>query len=240
MSNYLEEAKQAQEKIQVIEGGTTSVIHQFANLYREGNNEIQEDRSLSTVGKQEKLDKFKADMGKQLIETLSKEREEYVHAVVKATNSAKRALTEPLPKPHETDLILHDQKVREITLNSSFSGPRETIASLKEYADKLDDPYLADSLMSQLPAVSDRISQRSTITVEDKSSLRSVYQSLKSKADTEARRDARNIISYNEGRGFNRLYGPIEEGAIKERLGTQYSNYLNRPDTKLAQIKDAQ
>lgn len=237
MSKYLEGARQAHSKIQEIQGSTTSKIRVFTEMFNDSKREIQSDRTLSAEGKDKKMDELKAKMGKQLLETLAKERDEYRQSVVKAVNESKRVLAEPLPKPHETELALHEQKVRDISLNSVFMGARETIDSISEYTEQIDDPYLANSLLDQLPTLSDRMSQSATITPQDKSKLRSVYQSLKTKADTDERREARNILSYNDGRGFDKLYGPIEENAIQERLGSGYSRYLNDPEIKLAQLE---
>ncbi|MET3508557.1 hypothetical protein [Halalkalibacter oceani] len=239
MPKYIEEARQARETVNEITQRATGNIRTFQKMYDELKVEIENDGLLSPEGKEKKREELNEKMGRQLMETLATERDEFEKAVVKAQNNAQRALIEPLEKPHEMDVALHDREVTQLKLDAVFLSGREVVNKLTTYAETIDNPYLAEQLVKELPGIADRVSGSSTITSADMSKLRSVYTSLQQKALTPDKREAKQILESMNGRFSTKLYQGLHEDAIKSRLGVGYSRYLNEPQLKLKTLVDS-
>ncbi|TPE68952.1 hypothetical protein [Halalkalibacterium halodurans] len=230
MMNFVEKAKQAKEKMMEIENRSTSNIGAWKDLYDDAKREILMDKMLSESGKHQKIEELNKTMGRQLLEMLAKEKNEYRQAVVEAENNAKRELANPLKKPHDLDIAINDQTIQKIELDALFSRKSEVVRSISDYADKIDNPYFAEQLLGKLPTLMDRLGP---LESAEMAKLKSAYHQLQDRALTEEKKEAKALLSSVENAFGRKLYNQLHEDVVASRAGVEFSRHLNDAESKL-------
>ncbi|WP_240375432.1 hypothetical protein [Bacillus piscicola] len=229
MADNLQQAMEAYEQAQEIAGQATTTIHTFQDMYDEQAAKINTDTMLSDTGKAQKREQLNKEMANELFTKLQKDKQSYQESIVKATNRAKDALAAPHKKPHDTDIKLHEKEVNKLKMDALMGHGGQTVMKLKQYADKIEDPYLAENFINELPSMYERLINKN-LTSQEKTSLHRIYEDMQQKAMTDEQRQAQQILASTEGAFSRQFYNQIHNQPIAQRLGSKYAGILNRPD----------
>ncbi|MEK6993450.1 hypothetical protein NST08_24590 [Paenibacillus sp. FSL K6-1566] len=152
--------------------------------------EIQRDPALSAIGIAQKQREAQARAGVELAKIMRENKKQIDAELAAAEKIARAALTQPNAKPDEEVLRDFNEKYGQLKTELVVFGSAQAAAKMLDFMAGVKDPYLAKQLADDFATTGVELRKH----VGDQMRLRTVYEGVKAKAETDSRALAKKAL----------------------------------------------
>ncbi|WP_018394273.1 hypothetical protein [Bacillus sp. 37MA] len=201
-------------------------------MYAEEVSGINNDRTLSEVGKEAARTELKQKYGREFIEIAKKLRDDYDKAVVKAQTQAEVVLNAEPSKPDAITIKSFERELQTLKMNVMLgTNPETSIQAINEFAAKQKEPYLAKQIAGEFADLATNVINGSGNSPQVKQKLSGVYQAVSEKAMMPEQQKALEIAGYVSEAVGRLLFRDksIEIEALDRIIGPEFTRHANKP-----------
>jgi hypothetical protein len=216
-------------KAHEIMNGATAQYRELAEKLSQAEQQIRQDKTLSAHGQRLKVQELKKQHSRQIMEFAKKTKDEFQIEVIRAKGKAERLLDNPHKKPSDATIQKYERGLKDLKTRVMLALRPEKAAELvKEFAEGINDPYIAGQFREHFSDVITPIIQQ--VRPEAKSDLIKLYDKLDSEFKTEEQREAQQIMEQADAMFSAKIFKPAVTDHIKGSYGSRYADYVNQPD----------
>ncbi|RAI96865.1 hypothetical protein DET54_106223 [Paenibacillus pabuli] len=217
----------------MIHGDTTvSISKDIFDIVKNDVKEIQEDKTLSPMGKIQKEDEARKRGAYHLANMLNANQNMVNAELHAAETKANKILAQLPPTPPDTELHQFNEKYAELKANLQVHANARAAGQLLEFMRGVNDPYLANLLTQDYAELGGALIKHTKNPI----GVNTIYGTLRSARDTAEQTQARvalkEIAQLRQTRSYNSLLelgadkalGPIGRSAMNDPAGFIQAN----------------
>lgn len=205
-------------KLKELRSRPAVITRDHIKTFRELSEDVQKDRKLSGLGREEQLDAVKKSIGQSFLTEAHKLNREY-KTLAAQTKAAADSILDALPvKPDDAKVTKFNRKLNELKTDLLLStNPRQATEKLQQFARDIDDPYFANQLVEQFATLAAPV-----IGAAPDADVAATKQALST-----ILKQTRSAALDDEQREVAQVYGDFIEGELERSLFHE-ANGLNQ------------
>lgn len=227
MREHIQRAYQIRE-------GVTSQYRSIMMKLQENEAKINQDVTLSPVGKKEKIAQLRKEHGRELMKFAKQVKDEFQMEIIKAKGKAERFLDNPNKKPDEAILRKYERSLNDLKTRVLLSLRSDRAAEMvTQFAKGIEDPYIANQLREQFAEVITPILSKvdGADGAKIKANLTQLYDRLENDFITDEQHEAKEVIENADALFNTKLFNPTVIDNVKQTYDRRIADYINTPDT---------
>lgn len=232
MTTNYQTMQNAKETMYEIEKSTTPIAMEFKQKIAAKQDELQHNQSLSGTGREQKLNEYRATLGKEFIAKAKEMREQYDRAAISAKVAAEVELNDGATKPSDIAIATFQRELTDVQTSLMLATNAKTAMSdLDSFVDKQTEPYFSQQIRAQLPSFAREILALAGVEAPQyKQRLAKTVERLDGNALNSRQREAKEYLDAPSRYGADLWrMGTVQLSAIEQAIGKQYTRYANNP-----------
>lgn len=229
----IEDIKKKIDYAYTIQNSSTTLMRQLMDEFREQKTRINYDRSLSDVGKRERIVKLQAEWERKALDLARDIKSNYQKAVTDVKEASTKIMHADIPEvdssTHQSFRVKVDELQSQVLFATSATAAKK---ALKELVKEASHPSLASEVKGQFLQLSQQafdIAANQMEALSMRKELGDLYQQLSKNGLTEEGRAASNIVDQADAMVNAQLFSPLVRSALQE-ISPLCKHYVNDPD----------